>query len=756
MNASSSSRTHAVSFTIENICNRFEAAWKADQGPSLEDLLRTASAHERDDLFWHLLTLELDYRILRKETPNQAEFVERFPEYVALISEAFGELDEKSTSHSDIKISDDPLPRLVPGTRLEERYTVDTFLARGGMGELYCSTDSRMRRKVAIKVLPARFAHHEALLTRFRREAEVLAQLNHPNIVTVYDVGADFEVPFVAMEMLEGRNLHEEIGGRPMKWDRAVEIAKAVAAGLEAAHSKGIVHRDIKPRNIFITKVGTTKILDFGLAGWLEPAAGSIDQGCGPFHTMTSGRLGTASYIPPEQIRGEPVDHRGDIFALGCVLHEMLAGTSPFRRTTEEASDSATLHDEPSLPKGISKGTPAGLSRVIDRCLAKDPANRIQSAGELTAALRSIDRPTRLPIWPALVAVTIMFVLITLLLLPRPYVPHLEAVRYYNEGMYLLTLESEAQIKNAIDRFKEAIDRDPRYAQPHCGLAMAYYELSSVYEAPREAMTKVRASAEDAIRLDPGLAEAHVILGLVAQRHDWNWKEAQAEFERALECNPKSDFARQQYATSLALTGRLVDAHFQLSEAKRLNRTSKEIDTELGLLALYKGDYDEAGKKFDEAIAAGFSPAHHYKGILFVAQDRIEDGIKELDAARKAQTSAVDPVLLGALGYAYAKAGDEPQARKILTQLEVPSEINPYVCKTAIAIVHVGLNDNDTAFDYLDEAVEDRDEYLLWLKVDPFFEPLKSDPRFQELCEKVFGEPPPSASDAKASASSAN
>jgi tetratricopeptide (TPR) repeat protein len=308
--------------------------------------------------------------------------------------------------------------------------------------------------------------------------------------------------------------------------------------------------------------------------------------------------------------------------------------------------------------------------------------------------------------------------------------------------MYLLTLESEAQIKNAIDKFNEAIVRDPQYAQPHCGLAMAYYELSSVYEAPREPMTKVRASAEEAIRLDPGLAEAYVILGLVAQRHDWNWKEAQAEFERALECNPKSDFARQQYATSLALTGQLDDALSQLSKAKILNPTSKEIETELGLLALYRGDYDEAGKMFEEAITAGFSPAHHYNGILLVAQDRIEDGIKELEAARKAQTSAVDPVLLGALGYAYAKAGDEPQARKILAQLAVPSEINPYVCKPAIAIVHIGLNDKDAAFACLDEAVVDRDEYLLWLKVDPFFEPLKSDPRFQELCEKVFGEPP--------------
>lgn len=756
MNASSSLRTHTVSFTIESICNRFEAAWKADQGPSLEDLLRAASAHERADLFWHLLTLELDYRILRKETPSQAEFVARFPEYVALISEAFDELTENSTSHSDIAISDEPLPRLVPGTRLEERYTVDTFLARGGMGEIYCSTDSRMRRKVAIKVLPARFAHHEALLTRFKREAEVLAQLNHPNIVTVYDVGADFEVPFVAMEMLEGRNLHEEIGGRPMKWDRAVEIAKAVAAGLEAAHSKGIVHRDIKPRNIFITKVGTTKILDFGLAGWLESAAGSIDQRCGIFHTMTSGRLGTASYIPPEQIRGEPVDHRGDIFALGCVLHEMLAGTSPFRRPTEEASDSATLYDEPSLPKVISKGMPAGLSRVIDRCLAKDPAKRIQSASELTAALRSIDRPTRLPIWPALVAVAIMFVLITLLLLPRPYVPRQEAVRYYHEGMQQLTWESEAQIMNAIDKFKAAIDSDPRYAQAHCGLAMAYYELSSVYEAPGEAMTKVRESAEAAIRLDPGLAEAHVILGLVAQRYDWNWKEAQAEFERALACNPKSDFARQQYATSLALTGRLKDALIQLHEAKLLNLTSKEIDTELGVLQLYLGDYVKAEKMFSQAIKAGFSPAHHYNGILLIAQDRFEEAIMEFEAALAAQTSAVDPALLGALGYAYAKAGDGARAQEILTQLENPSTNNRYVCKTAIAIVHIGLNDKDAAFACLDEAVVDRDEYLLWLKVDPFFEPLKSDPRYKELCEKVFGEPPPSASDIKASASSAN
>lgn len=745
-------RSHALvaKLAIDAICNRFEAALKANEQPSLEAFLREVAASERGNLLWHLLTLELDYRILRRETLNQDHYLLRFPQDAELIVDAFKQVVEATETQSHNYINTEELPRLSPGKQLDGRYTIDKFVARGGMGELYCARDSRLSRQSAVKVLPARFAQHEEALSRFKQEADVLAQLNHPNIVTVFDAGVDDEVPFVVMEMLEGHDLHDEIGGQSMEWKRAVEIAIAVADGLAAAHSKGIVHRDLKPRNIFITTAGITKILDFGLASRLEKTVPG-EGGYPISESMTSGRVGTTGYLSPEQIRGEPVDHRGDIFALGCVLYEMLAGKSPFRRATEEETDAATLFDEPLMLQPFRKKVPAELCRLVHACLHKDLTKRIQSARELETALQLIlANPPRLRrrfLAATGVASALLITSIASRQLNTPdgiagrYTPHPEADRLYHSGMDDLTMETEGAIKQAIEKFKLAVDKDPGFAKPYAGLAMAYYELSSVFLAPNEAMPEVKKYATIARDRDPNLAEAHIALALFAHRYEWNWPEAEQHFKQALACNPQADFSRalthHHYGYSLALEERLEEALDQLVEAAKLDPTSAEIVADLGLVYYYDNQRDMALKQFKAAIVKGFHPAHRYQGELLVMRGETKAGIGELEKA--AIASIPNPELQGQLGHAYAKAGDKSRARTILGTLENPAP-GQYVSKTAIAVVYIGLGENQKAILSLDQAVIEKDEYLLWLRVDPIFRPLANDPKFKEIRKKVFRE----------------
>jgi serine/threonine protein kinase len=229
---------------------------------------------------------------------------------------------------------------LKTGTRLGH-FEVLAPLASGGMGEVYRARDLHLGREVALKVLPDAFASDPSRLARFEREARAAAALNHPNVLAVFEVSAD-RPPYVVFELLSGRTLRMLLG-RPLGVPRAVDYAAQIAEGLAAAHEKGIVHRDIKPENLFVTGEGRVKILDFGIATRADEPEGDAP----PTLTAPGAVIGTAGYMAPEQVRGEPVDGGADIFALGAVLYEMLTGRRAFSRETAVDSITAILHDEP-------------------------------------------------------------------------------------------------------------------------------------------------------------------------------------------------------------------------------------------------------------------------------------------------------------------------------------------------------------------------------------------------------------------------
>ena len=281
---------------------------------------------------------------------------------------------------------------LASGTKLGP-YEIQSPLGAGGMGEVYRARDARLGRDVAVKVLTESFSHDPDRLRRFEQEARSVAALNHPNILALYDIGSQDGRPYLVSELLEGQSLRQVLEGGPLPVRKASDYAVQVASGLAAAHEKGIIHRDLKPENIFITKEGRAKILDFGLAKLIQPASGPTSH---DGLTVTSSPtqagvvMGTAGYMSPEQVRGEAVDHRTDIFSFGSVLYEMISGQRAFQRDTAAETMTAILKEEPPEWATDSKIVSPALDRIVRRCLEKEPGQRFQSSRDLAFALGTL------------------------------------------------------------------------------------------------------------------------------------------------------------------------------------------------------------------------------------------------------------------------------------------------------------------------------------------------------------------------------
>lgn len=280
---------------------------------------------------------------------------------------------------------------LTPGTRLGP-YEVVASIGSGGMGEVYRARDGRLHRDVAIKTLPQGFADDPGRRARFEREAQAIAALSHPNIVAIFDTGVHNNQAFVVTELLEGETLRARLRSGPLPVRKATDYAVQIARGLAAAHDKGLVHRDLKPENLFLLKDGQIKILDFGLAKdtarIAAPETRDADTATGV--TDPAMVLGTVGYMAPEQIRGQAVDARTDLFAFGAVLYEMVSGVRAFQRGTAADTISAILKEDPPELAASDHPVPPGVQRIIRRCLEKEPVERFQSARDLAFGLEAV------------------------------------------------------------------------------------------------------------------------------------------------------------------------------------------------------------------------------------------------------------------------------------------------------------------------------------------------------------------------------
>ena len=280
---------------------------------------------------------------------------------------------------------------LSAGTRLGS-YEIQSPLGAGGMGEVYRAMQSNLGRHVAIKVLSQAVGADFERLRRFEQEARAASALNHPNIISIYDVGSDGPTSYIAMEYVDGKTLRAALQEGPLSFKKTLQIAAQLADGLAKAHAAGIVHRDLKPENVMLTRDGVIKILDFGLAKLAPVAAGAMSE------TLTANALGTdpgtvmgtVGYMSPEQARGSPVDFRSDIFSFGSVLYEMVTGRRPFKSESSAQTLAAIIEDEPQSIAELNPKTPLPLRWIIERCMAKDPEERYASTRDLASDLHSV------------------------------------------------------------------------------------------------------------------------------------------------------------------------------------------------------------------------------------------------------------------------------------------------------------------------------------------------------------------------------
>jgi tetratricopeptide (TPR) repeat protein len=358
---------------IDALCNRFEKAWKEGRRPAIEDYLAEAPAPERSPLLRELIALEMAYRRLAGEQPQAAEYHARFPNLASGLSPT--DADTPGPAAPTAGPGSAALPA-VPG------YEILQELGRGGMGVVYWAWQSGLHRPVALKMVLAGAHAGPVELARFRTEAEAAARLQHAHIVQIHDIGQHEGRPFLALEYVDGGSLARQLDGTPWPAARAVPLLETLARAIAHAHRQGVVHRDLKPGNVLLTKEGQPKVTDFGLAKLLV--------GGGDPLTRTGAILGTPSYMAPEQAEGktQEVGPAADVYALGAILYELLTGRPPFKAATPLETVRLVVSTEPVPPKRLQPGVPRDLETICLHCLHKEPARRYATAEELADDLR--------------------------------------------------------------------------------------------------------------------------------------------------------------------------------------------------------------------------------------------------------------------------------------------------------------------------------------------------------------------------------
>ena len=781
--------------------------------------------------------------------------------------------------------------------RTISHYRIIEKLGAGGMGVVYKAEDTRLHRFVALKFLPDNLAQDSRALERFRGEARAASALNHPGICTIYDIAEQDGLAFIAMEFIDGETLRSHIQEKALPLDELLKLGVQIADALDAAHAEGIVHRDIKPTNIFVNKRGQAKVLDFGLAklvpkGVAVPTADASDRAPDPA-SIVGIISGTPSYMSPEQVRGDYLDHRSDIFSLGLLLYEMATGRQAFSGGSGGMIIEAVLTRAPVSAQSINPQIPSGLEDIINKALHKDREQRYQHATEIRSDLEGLERsidagwkaaPARaessatgtsirsktrerragsstartgrkrvskvidsLAVLPFEntsrdaeheylsdgIASSLINILATVpklrvmaqstvsrykgrtidpqtvgrelrvrgvltgrimqsgeslrigaelvdvatgsqlwgaqydrkpgdifaiqdeisqeisgklrLKLTRAEKKRLtkretddaEAYRLYLKGRHQRNRWTEDGFYKAIEYFEQAVEKDPGYALAHAGLADSYVVLGwNSYLPPKDAFPKGKMAAAGALRLDPDLGEAHTTLAAVLWLYDWQWPEAQTEFEHSLALNPAYSTANHYYAEYLMTMGRHAEAIARMKKSLELDPLSLIISVGIGWACYMARQYEEAMEQLRRTVELepNYPVTYWILGLLLRKMGRYELAIAEGEKGVK--LSGGSPLMSAALAQTLAAAGRKEQALEILDELTKLAK-QKYVAPYFLAGIHIGLGEDDRAMEYLERSYQEPSHWLIYLHTDPSMDALRSDPRFQDLVGRV-------------------
>ena len=740
--------------------------------------------------------------------------------------------------------------------RIISHYRLDEFLGQGGMGLVWKAEDLRLKRPAAIKFLPAFDGATEQAKQRFSIEAQAAAALDHPSVCTIYEIGEEAGVWFLAMAYVDGESVARKVLSGPLELALALQIGAEVADGLAAAHAREIIHRDIKSGNIMVTRQNHAKILDFGLArvNWSAGLTG------------TGMAVGTPSYMSPEQVSAGELDHRTDLWALGVVLYEMLAGQVPFHGDYREALYRAILDHPPPGLRARRPEIPSELEALVYKALAKSPDERHQSAAELRdelqalrgergpsstssvrgsgrlrlavlpsiavlpfanltsdpaneyftdgltdelisalASLRNIRVVSRtsvfamkgkagdikeigkrlrvgsvlegsvrraanrvrinvqlvnvedeFPIWSDRydeemndilqvqedIAQKVVVALRVRLgdegrFLANRRAASPEAYRLYLEGRYHIQQMNPLNLIKARECFEKAIEEDPEYAPAHGGLARYYCDMAHFSAmAPMSALPNGLAAAQRALELDGTLAVAHVTLAEIVLTLEWDWAGAEGHFREAIRLAPGDAYVRQPFARILSRQGRFDEAHQLLIEALDLDPLSKPAMNSIAYVYVSARRYEEALEACRRVL--DIDPTYFEtvacQAQAYSALGRHEEAIAASAVCRRVSRDSAAAVAV----YAYFSgiAGRHEEARVLRDQLVERSQAG-YVSPAFISFADIGLGEYEKAFERLNLACEIHDPFVTFLGVSPVFDPLRSDPRFPALLQKV-------------------